>query len=64
MTESLPEIIEKIGPLDERAMAEAKARQNTLTKPEGSLGRLRAAWAGLRSSPFNWPASRAGVYPG
>jgi len=40
MTESLPEIIEKIGPLDERAMAEAKARQNTLTKPEGSLGRL------------------------
>ena len=40
MTESLSEIIEKIGPLDKAAMAEAKARQNTLTKPEGSLGRL------------------------
>jgi len=40
MTESLSEIIEKIGPLDKVAMAEAKARQNTLTKPEGSLGRL------------------------
>ena len=40
MTESLSEIIEKIGPLDKAAMAEAGARQNTLTKPEGSLGRL------------------------
>ena len=40
MTESLSEIIEKIGPPDERAMAEEEARQNTLTKPEGSLGRL------------------------
>ena len=40
MTESLSEIIEKIGPLDKAAMAGAKARQKTLTKPEGSLGRL------------------------
>ena len=40
MTESLTEIIEKIGPLDKAAMTEAQARQNTLTKPEGSLGRL------------------------
>ena len=29
-----------IRPLDEKAMNEARARQNLLTKPEGSLGRL------------------------
>jgi len=29
-----------IGPLDEQAIAEARARQDTLTKPPGSLGRL------------------------
>jgi nicotinate-nucleotide--dimethylbenzimidazole phosphoribosyltransferase len=29
-----------IGPLDETAMAAARARQDTLTKPPGSLGRL------------------------
>ncbi|MDD4984765.1 MAG: nicotinate-nucleotide--dimethylbenzimidazole phosphoribosyltransferase [Dehalococcoidales bacterium] len=40
MTESLSEIIEKIGAPDKTAMAEAKARQNSLTKPAGSLGRL------------------------
>lgn len=31
-----------IPPLDETAMAAAQARQNTLTKPPGSLGRLEA----------------------
>jgi nicotinate-nucleotide--dimethylbenzimidazole phosphoribosyltransferase len=31
-----------IGPLDTRAMAEAAARWDTLTKPRGSLGRLEA----------------------
>src|SRR5210317_381860 len=36
----LKEIISKIQPLDEAAMAAASARQNTLTKPPGSLGRL------------------------
>ena len=40
MTESLSEIIGKIGAPDKAAMAEAEARQNTLTKPAGSLGRL------------------------
>jgi len=33
-------IIEMIRPLDEKAMAEAHARQNQLTKPQGSLGKL------------------------
>jgi nicotinate-nucleotide--dimethylbenzimidazole phosphoribosyltransferase len=36
----LKELIAKIQPLDESAMAAAQARQNTLTKPPGSLGRL------------------------
>ncbi len=38
------EVIEKaigaIGPLDQEAMAAARARQDQLTKPRGSLGRL------------------------
>ena len=36
----LQNIIEKIEGLDEKAMAAARARQDTLTKPPGSLGRL------------------------
>src|SRR3972149_2231709 len=36
----LTSTIEKINPLDETAMAAARARQDTLTKPAGSLGRL------------------------
>ncbi|GAB4470359.1 MAG: nicotinate-nucleotide--dimethylbenzimidazole phosphoribosyltransferase [Anaerolineales bacterium] len=36
----LNELIQTIQPLDERAMAQAQARQNRLTKPPGSLGRL------------------------
>jgi nicotinate-nucleotide--dimethylbenzimidazole phosphoribosyltransferase len=36
----LTSTIVKISPLDKKAMAEAKARQDTLTKPAGSLGRL------------------------
>lgn len=36
----LQNIIAKIGELDEAAMTAAKARQNVLTKPVGSLGRL------------------------
>jgi nicotinate-nucleotide--dimethylbenzimidazole phosphoribosyltransferase len=36
----LTSTIGKISPLDKKAMAEAKARQDTLTKPAGSLGRL------------------------
>ncbi len=34
------EIIEKIQPLDEAAMQAARQRQDRLTKPQGSLGRL------------------------
>jgi len=40
MVGRLSNIIEMIKPLDEGAMAEARARQNMLTKPRGSLGRL------------------------
>lgn len=40
MSDLLKETIEKIGPPDKEAMAAAQARQDTLTKPQGSLGRL------------------------
>jgi len=36
----LSNIIEMIKPLDREAIAEARARQDRLTKPQGSLGRL------------------------
>ncbi|RPJ40830.1 MAG: nicotinate-nucleotide--dimethylbenzimidazole phosphoribosyltransferase, partial [Chloroflexi bacterium] len=36
----LQNIIARIQGLDEAAMAAARARQDTLTKPPGSLGRL------------------------
>jgi nicotinate-nucleotide--dimethylbenzimidazole phosphoribosyltransferase len=39
-SEKLQEIISKIRPLDQTAIDSAQARQNTLTKPPGSLGRL------------------------
>jgi nicotinate-nucleotide--dimethylbenzimidazole phosphoribosyltransferase len=38
--ELLSRTIKMIKPLDRAAMAEARARQDTLTKPQGSLGRL------------------------
>jgi len=37
---ALEQALRKIKPLDEKAMAAARARQDTLTKPLGSLGRL------------------------
>ena len=40
MSELISNTIESIKPLDKEAMAEARARQDTLTKPPGSLGRL------------------------
>ena len=40
MTGLLSDIIEMIKPLDREAIAEARARQDRLTKPQGSLGRL------------------------
>ncbi len=44
-----------IKPLDEKAMAEAQARQNILTKPPGSLGRLEELsiqMAGIQGQPI------------
>ncbi len=40
MSKLLSDTIEMIAPLDEGAMAKAQARQDMLTKPQGSLGRL------------------------
>ncbi|MCS7061286.1 MAG: nicotinate-nucleotide--dimethylbenzimidazole phosphoribosyltransferase [Anaerolineae bacterium] len=40
MTTQLEQTIQSIKPLDENAMQAARARQNELTKPPGSLGRL------------------------
>ncbi len=37
---SLTTLIQHIGPLHEASMQEARARQDVLTKPQGSLGRL------------------------
>ena len=51
----LEEIIKDIKPLDETAMKEARARQDTLTKPPGSLGRLEELsiqLAGMKADPF------------
>ncbi len=36
----IEQTVSRIAPLDQAAMAEARARQDTLTKPRGSLGRL------------------------
>ena len=38
--ESLSQVIQGIGPLDQRLMDEARKRQDELVKPQGSLGRL------------------------
>ena len=38
--QQLQAIIEKIGPLDEKAMDKTRARMDILTKPQGSLGRM------------------------
>lgn len=40
MNNSLPQILKQIKPLSKKAMEAARARQNELTKPRGSLGRL------------------------
>ena len=55
MSELLSNIISMIRPLDEEAMAQARARQDTLTKPQGSLGRLEELsiqLAGIQSRPL------------
>ena len=51
----LDSLITTIQPLDEPAMRSARARQNTLTKPPGSLGRLEELsiqLAGIKADPF------------
>lgn len=40
MLDSLDKVLKAIKPLDESAMAAARSRQDALTKPQGSLGRL------------------------
>ena len=55
MTGLLSNIIEMIKPLNEKTMAEAQARQNQLTKPQGSLGRLEELsiqLAGIQGKPI------------
>jgi len=52
---SLEQVIREIKPLDEGAMAVARARQDTLTKPLGSLGRLEelsVKVAGIKGEPM------------
>lgn len=51
----LEKIVQKIQPLDESAMRTAQARQDTLTKPLGSLGRLEELsiqLAGMTANPL------------
>ena len=51
----LEDIIKAIKPLDETAMRAARARQDRLTKPRGSLGRLEELsilLAGMKADPF------------
>ncbi len=55
MSELLSNTIKVIKPLDGGAMAEARARQDTLTKPQGSLGRLEELsiqLAGIQGKPI------------
>ena len=51
----LEDIIKAIQPLDEAAMRAARARQDSLTKPRGSLGRLEELsiqLAGMKADPL------------
>lgn len=51
----LKELVSRIQGLDESAMAAARARQDTLTKPQGSLGRLEELsiqLAGVMATPI------------
>ena len=55
MSKLLSQTIDMIKPLDEGAMAQARARQDTLTKPPGSLGRLEELsiqLAGIQAKPL------------
>ena len=55
MSELLSNTIAMIKPLDKEAMAEARSRQDLLTKPQGSLGRLEELsiqLAGIQGKPI------------
>ncbi|MDP2729031.1 MAG: nicotinate-nucleotide--dimethylbenzimidazole phosphoribosyltransferase [Dehalococcoidales bacterium] len=55
MSELLLNTIKMIKPLDKKAMAEARARQDILTKPQDSLGRLEEVsiqLAGIQGKPI------------
>lgn len=55
MVDPLQEILSRIQPLDENAMQAARQRQNTLTKPPGSLGileELSIKAAGIQGKPI------------
>jgi nicotinate-nucleotide--dimethylbenzimidazole phosphoribosyltransferase len=55
METRLHDIIARIQPPDERAQTQARARQDTLTKPQGSLGRLEelsVQIAGITGDPL------------
>lgn len=52
--DKIQQVIANIQPLDERAMAEARRRQDNLTKPQGSLGQLESLSvqaAGIKGDP-------------
>ena len=58
----LEEIIKAIEPLDETAMHSARTRQDTLTKPRGSLGKLEELsiqLAGMKADPLPSVESKA-----
>lgn len=55
MSDSLEQIIKAIKPLDKAAMEIARKRQDSLTKPQGSLGRLEELSikiAGIKANPL------------
>ncbi len=55
MRDSLDKVLQEIKPLDESAMAAARSRQDALTKPQGSLGRLEdlsVQLAGIQGKPI------------
>ncbi len=52
--DKIHQVITNIKPLDEKAMVEARMRQDSLTKPQGSLGQLESVSiqiAGIKGNP-------------